>query len=1165
MASQFYHSISSQGGGKIAYVFFVSGYPWAVCTNRGLVEALTGSTASIKYVREKMFGKVTWDISGSPYCPAWDVPIFDTLMEIGPETWTADDTQGFVTGSGCQIKIQDRQLGYTWPHAADGDEIWGIEGLHRVARLFDSDVHGWGYLDEKLLTFDAAGDPPTTLTIIEESYSKLYSRIDGLGAGEWIPLWLEHECIAVSGIDSGSWDVTDPYSITIENSGSARGLYRSRPHRHLVGTDKDLTPIISDVPDSIAEHYCWIYGIPLSDTGELILDSDDNPIVAEEFAGIVSQDIKTQDNVTSIKLLSVENACKLDTETIEWVRKKEYDTHLAKYVVCRGENSGTTEATLVPYWQCPHLVILKWGWISFGMRGYDKIPIWLCGPGETRTFDSYEDIWAAVVDEVTKVLAGDTDQYTGNGATGFEYPTYLTYGSLVSSVPEGTSYTGNVGFIQYCLVSGPVAWVLGLGTPGVVGWGDMWPNIDPSFFDDIVADTQSGGGTPNLDKIRYGGTIQDGIYMRPGMFNLEMVRGKMDESSSPISNIADWLIVPLRVHMHGDVDVLWERTPGYMDAAFRSPYYYQWDWVNQPIDEFHDFLSNQQQYPSIDNVPGGGNTWYIPKSNGTRRLWLSSSTDEDSFVDTETVQFGEKFSVDRVPMLTGELDDDILEDSNSGDLYIEIVDDALTVDDTIPRFPGGSLFWLSPDPHTPIADPNMVKKPMSLASTSFSDVIRTMFGESWHGMDLAPELALDHVPFFSTTPVAGDYAEDFTSLIDWDSMDGFIHPLGPGHSYVLDTTRLKNIYDIIRNEVLLHGAAMTREWDPYLNMWQFRFRKIEPMNKTMAFQMGRVLTEDLLDPDNKYSSHNPSQLINDITVTTKNNVTFKLIGPRTRSIDSELKTLNITPGISRFTDEANVTYKSLSGGGGADITILEQEFPSGPAVYLRRRLEPVLRTMSVQRVANSTGLTRRGFYKAVLGRESLITDPAAHAPNTHKLGIENEYARIIKITRSLGDQTASISYELGGDAQYGFAPACRIESGNFTTHTTYWKGVPNDHDFSSSTQAKDMYYFDCYDLWDYANPQVRNCSCGDYAVHAIPEGEWNPTMLDFTCEIIDDGGTMKLKLTGADIASIDTGKTYIIFFQAFDSCEDCQKYYIFGADLGNTVGTEERPASRWVG
>ena len=263
---------------------------------------------------------------------------------------------------------------------------------------------------------------------------------------------------------------------------------------------------------------------------------------------------------------------------------------------------------------------------------------------------------------------------------------------------------------------------------------------------------------------------------------------------------------------------------------------------------------------------------------------------------------------------------------------------------------------------------------------------------------------------------------------------------------------------------------------------------------------------------------------------------------------TERRTLKINPSISQIPDKD-------------DVTGVEFFYYALAKFYYE-----FLQYLSSPTVEQSKGITIMQSLFPV-GREILVTDSTARRPFTHSLGLDLQPALITGMKWNYAKNSGEITYRVGGSmgqgtVSYGYAPACYLDTGNFSKSVGEWSGYPRDHEFTDHwSQPKDICFFDCFDLSDYTNPKPRDCDCADYAVWAIEVGTYNWTPLPFTCSV--DIATGILTLSG-DTTDIDEAEDYVIVFSSYDNLEDCQKFWIMHADDNNTVGTVAVAANRWT-
>jgi hypothetical protein len=342
---------------------------------------------------------------------------------------------------------------------------------------------------------------------------------------------------------------------------------------------------------------------------------------------------------------------------------------------------------------------------------------------------------------------------------------------------------------------------------------------------------------------------------------------------------------------------------------------------------------------------------------------------------------------------------------------------------------------------------------------------------------------------------------------------------------------------------------MTREFDSSYLMWRYRFVPIWPINASWAALSGFHLDGNKALSGPPEESHGFGELYNAIEISFKDvgedegdvYVRFEQMNSPIVGTDAR-RTLKIEPKISKIP----TNYERLSD---SDREALVAAF------------RPLLEAISRSSVVQEKGVTLFQYLFPV-GREIRVTDITARRPFTHRLGLDVEPAKVIASSWSWKKCQGTITYKIGNSfesAQYGYAPACKLEAGTFSKAVGSFSGVPNDYEFGD--QTKDIHYFDCINIGDPGNPHMRDCTCGDYAVWAIEVGTPGWTPLEFTCSV--DLETGVLTLTG-DVTDIDEGEDYIIIFRSWEDLEPCQKIWVTHADDSNTIGVAALPPHRWV-
>ncbi|MFA5377715.1 MAG: hypothetical protein WC455_18335, partial [Dehalococcoidia bacterium] len=812
------HGIYESGGGCMCYVWHVLGYPWAVCTHPGFPALLnyTGVDAHdipIKYVMQKIFGPAHWTVNGSEYYPAYTCPVFPTLLwdSLGAEEWTLDQSKGILNSSGWSVEVLCDEVAWDWPHKAEGDEIYGLEGLQRVIELDESLTAGWGSITESLMRLSVDATRPETFGILEDSGGRLFSRIDALGANDHLVLWCEHEAIAVV---SATTPVVNEFRAFIADDGAGRGLYGSRIADHLYRPTIGCIPVISDVPLGIAGEYCELWQIPLDENGDFVMSPlDENgvewPIVAKQRGGVVSTSIRTNANKTSIDILPWTDALKVDVDKREFAQN--FEAHLKRYVLCRGVNSKGTNDEITLNQQCPHFVMYE-RWfekpdIATIIKHTNVIPLWLCGPGEVVVFDTYEDIANALNDviqstdthfpysiHIPKDISGVASFQQLNGML------VTTASDPVTGIPIGAYFDPN----YLTLISGPLAFILGLGLPNT-GFTegsnfDHLHTLDNVFRDDYNSD------------------------LRKFIYNLEYCGNKLSGIQIGEYWQKPW-VDPSNIGSESDLH------DGILTKLKRSNYYYQPDWINNGPGS-GSFDRQDIRYDVVYNIPHdatGDPVLYIDNANGLEiNEEISIGVALSGVIDTIT-DIDEDFEV--------EVDNDKLyyedEFPFGKSLFFIPYLEAEKLDDLLWEDSHGNSNWKTSDN---FVDPYLVKKKTAINTQYISGIFRALLGETVTGAYIAPELQNSYFPWVD---IYGDiYGEGLTSWIEWTSMDDALVPY-EFHAYSYEMNTEDSLYDVLKAEILLHCAQMTMDWDYDRLQWRCHFRPIEPLNKSDAFMAGR--------------------------------------------------------------------------------------------------------------------------------------------------------------------------------------------------------------------------------------------------------------------------------------------------------------------------------------
>jgi hypothetical protein len=1124
-----YKHFLENGGGTVAHLWHVSGYPWAVTDSQELVDALadTGETI-VQLARKRLFGTNALSLVGGPVYPAYSVPIFATLKkDFGNVKFELDESNGLLKGGSWSVRIEDKDLGHTWDHAVPGDEIFGLEGLHRIANVKISEVQGWAYLRSNFVRA-AGGFERTQISVEEQSSGLLYDRIDGLGDGEYRVLWMNNEAMAATSIDSGTYP---EYVIKL----SERGLYRSRKQDHFTDALKGLNPIIADVPGDITGHHCWLYSIPIID-GQLVLTTGNIPLIVEEMRGVVSPNMSTYEGVTHV---SVREEFAAIEKMIDTSYSRAAETGMKGFFFSRGDSSATDEDDILEKIQCPHLIIreididFKEVLEDFTSLGYVGVPeldlkdmsealmknryIWLCPKNSTVTFETADQVIDALNWELAKLHHNLGDVNSEGVTLTHNWHVHKVQGryelrctdnaesrrDLIDKYVHGDSYILQA---LHGYMSGPLAWVFAL--------GDLLGN----------------GASKN--------TIYDNIRRNKeyGYRELEtafnFLRGWIWEWHQDLWMISPSFEFAINTGNHyGKFLKPWMEQGLSVEDLMIPKYYLGWDWTTRPA-----FLQNPEGEDIQEISYDDDNEW---------KLYIDSLYDTNNLVEGDIILVGDGR---RFPQLRGIIDEIVPVDGYDGLNRITLDPLSLFTTKGETFLYGTSLFYLplceiinadtdDLDGKTiQTLDPHRIVKSLSIETFKLSDIFRALLGEFVIGINISNEVQVSDCPFFTTI-------EDFTSSIDWNSLDN----LGriQGQHYIAPIESVNSLKAILKNELLFHRAHMTREFDSSYLMWRYRFVPIGPINASWAALSGFHLDGNKALTGPPEESHGFGDLYNAIEISFKEGedvyVRFEQMNSPIVGTD-ERRTLKVEPKISKIPTDY-------------------EEIPYGDKEALVAAFRPLLEAISRSSVVQEKGVTLFQYLFPV-GREIRVTDITARRPFTHRLGLDVEPAKVIASSWSWKKCSGTITYKIGSSyesAQYGYAPACKLEAGTFSKAVGSFSGVPNDYEFGN--QTKDIHYFDCINIGDPGNPHMRDCTCGDYAVWALEVGTpgWAP--LEFTCSV--DLETGVLTLTG-DVTDIDEGEDYVIIFRSWEDLQPCQKIWTTHADDANTIGVAALPPHRWV-
>jgi hypothetical protein len=1109
-----------EGGANIQYLFQVSGYPWAVGTSAACNAAVSASTAA----RRKIFGSVVYNGTNYVADDTGLCQLYTGLQQPRNIRWQADQSKALVDGGGFTVKIIDK---YTYGgNEYSPDNAWGLDGIHRVAQHYADGNLGVAYLTEH---FDR-GD--TTLTCIEQNGNQLKTNLDAqiVANGHGL-IWIEQECIAITGTSLS----TDILTLTVGDSGTARGLFRSSEANHRISKYAATSPLVVDVPPSVIDKCGWLWGIVMNEDNDGIFSGID-PFIAG-WGKISPSGPQTKKSETTIKILPPLKG--LDQN----VSVEPVQGNLARYVfsrpsICYGADGDIGD--IRTNGQCPHLVIREYSASAWHLR-----PIWLCLPGTSVSFDTLRDLAVAVNTELYRCSTGSTSQKSADSTPNYvtlSY-TYATGGSYIYQDKNAT--------VQSYL-TGPLAWLF--------GYGLKEPHAVQVSATNVLSPADI---TPSLSDW-YGSGKPPWFFYAPMAIPMA-ADGTLDYTAAP------WLTCYLEgvtdQYADNDYNRLYHKD-------MRPEYYYNYEWNAGDQAVFLNTDSNPEA--SSDEMYLKDNSYYffIPDD----KIYLKPGSDTDDMIAGQDIVFGSKSDWQTSPRKAKTTTSSA---TTSATNYKEVTI-TTGIQQTQYKNPvlyrGTALYYVplyesiygnladsDTDPTAPI-DPWRIKSKDTVKANKLSDIFKAMLGDTTSAISVSTNQISTHITGYRDE---GGEDGDFTSFIDWDNFDDIVEPINDLHTYEFSIGTSINILKALQGELLYHGCSMTVAYDDSAKMFRIRFRKIGPPNITNAELTGR----EFGDAQRKHGSdavntQNDQMLLNGVDIKTNYDqsesgdveATSKVImhykppemlsneSARNLMIDAKFSRDEIATGVSQGENPENATDDQISEWVKHFIDML---------VYLSRPSH----TYEQQGTIAS-------MFDIAVGHECLLTDPTGHQPFSWELGLSSFPALVKYLEFDLFRGSTKLKAELRNDGVYGIAPAARCQANN----STVLPGNKNiditvdAHYFTSSNGRTDASHFDCYTFNESSGTYIeKDCGCGDYAVIAIRRNYTDATWLYFTVSSVNPtANTMRLyDPTGTYGAQWNTTREYIILFRKWDDVEVCQQKYICLSDDDNFLGLGDDVSRKW--
>lgn len=1067
------------GGGNIQYLFHVCGYPWAVCTSPALRDLL--ETSDYNTYRRMIFGHAWYGSPGSEEYFADDTflcPIFPTLQLPGSQRWSLNEAKGRLDGGAWSVEIEDRPLGHTWQHGGS-QSFWGLDGVHRIAQPFKDGITAWGTLSSLYAEED------TTLYVYEENGSTLSTRITaGISADGYYLIWLGQECIAVTAQSASGHDLT--------LTGGERGLFRSVEQHHRVGEYSDANPIVTDSPLSIIDKPCWLWAF--------VLDNDDSSILTAPGCvrwGKIGTRIETKNGLTKIDCLSPLSILDNDVKAVQF-----HGGYLGSYVLSRPTDSDNTDAECLANRQSPHIVLREF--TDHTDTTGTPVNIWLCAAGSTATFNTVQDLYETIDEELGLISNGDSTLNPGIASTTYEYRMGFTDDA---SAPVIIQYPKSGNIDKLSLITGTIAHILNLGDPYTKYETDVFVDYikrgTPFYSEWTVFEDSSytlgawlacinGDSSDNLDDSEYEGIPLPGrriMWVAQYLYEWEWSAWNILENEGGTAkynfNMADNKLYFLR---------------GTNISPIEAGDIYHLGDPNNKGGEYGQFTT-VTPYPSATPpyINVGSELHHVPGYNKPYRVGIP---------------------LYYMPGLY-DLDDDVYD---SDDNMIERTDD----------------------------DPWTVSGAKQIRAASAYDIFHTLLGGST--VDIPDSAKLYHmVGFYDVTRNGGT---DHTSFIDWDDFSEKITPLCANHDYRLDIENEVNLYDIFCSECVLHGFAPTLEYIDADHQYLIRFRAIGPSSVSEATRSGRTIVNgDIKDGETQTDGHCDSNLYNKMQVELnfvngESKAKINVSHPTGFQVNTnKSKTVKITSQLSHIKklgtkNNINTIYVYRH---------LEQLMRAFAIPNPKYRVKCV-GTMGLEAAVNREFvLTDPLAFKPWTHEQGLSEVVALMTGMTIDLG---KRGMIVEVTA-----------RIDSEVQYGIAPSCVVSSGSSKIGDNTIEASTSLHMYSRTTDMVDCMNFDCYTYNESTGQYIdRGCDCGDYAVYAMEYGSTDPDLLEFDVTSVESDGSITLVDVGGgtSYAAWDTAKVYILIFADYDDCEECQKKWIYFADSDNGLGTDNDPARRFT-
>jgi hypothetical protein len=532
MANLTLHEMMQGGGGPFAWVYHVTGMPWAATNSTTFKTFIDSATADALETRRNLFG----EIGNGPSYSAYDVQVLSILdHDLGSQRVKYDERKGIDVGS-WTVKVNAGENSYTWNLDDDIPHVRGLLGLDFQPTPTSAGVVT-GVLSRD---FQNSGSPfwDSNMYWFVDRDNGLKDKIEAkIAAAEECYLWVGSSCLAVTGSTVTTTLDQNEYYIKCKQR-----QFRSPNElilNKVIGSEQMIQ--ISNVPLGITGYTGILWAVPFDiETGELIYTTTiPDPIAWRAGKVLVNPGNPGRDVYT----LSHSGF----TQQLDYKVSPDnsFTGHVTGYTFNRMEITDSPYKNDYGVMQQPHIWIWEY---NFSTGTIKKAELW-CDSMAENGFIRFETLDAVKNDcvEVIATSSLDNDYFLSDD------------GDLVWD-------KGSSSDTYYAFMFGPVGWVCGFG---------YIPNSDA-----LAAFTDQVGANANQDmpfyskprfKVNKPGGPKNGWLLEPAFQGISWTKAEYwltlrESSDTTAENMR-------KVISLGVVD-----DPGHIKNLSEHAYYMQTDW-----------------------------------------------------------------------------------------------------------------------------------------------------------------------------------------------------------------------------------------------------------------------------------------------------------------------------------------------------------------------------------------------------------------------------------------------------------------------------------------------------------------------------------------------------------------------------------------------------------